>query len=64
MTTLTKEIKFDRISKDFAYYLDGRLIGYAPNYRAADEALNEAAYDQLVADADLDAEIDAMQEAV
>lgn len=38
MTTIdTTEIRYDRITKDFAILVDGRVIGYAPNYRAAEQ---------------------------
>lgn len=31
------EIKYDRITKDFAIYVDGKIIGYAPNFHAAEQ---------------------------
>lgn len=31
------EIKFGRITKDYAILVDGEIIGYAPNYREAEQ---------------------------
>jgi hypothetical protein len=40
MTTTTREIKFDRESRDFALYLDGQVVGFAGTYQEGDEVLN------------------------
>jgi len=38
MTTIdTTEIKYDRITKDFAIYVDGKIIGYGRNYSEAEQ---------------------------
>lgn len=59
----TKEIVYDRISHDFALYLDGAIVGYARSYvdgeRTLDELVasiqethrNPAAYEAGVAEA-------------
>ena len=37
MTTIdTTEIKFDRVTKDFAIIIEGRVIGYGRNYSEAE----------------------------
>jgi hypothetical protein len=46
---MEREIKYDRVTKDFAAYLDGRLIGYFSSYHAAEVALDELVYDELAA---------------
>jgi hypothetical protein len=43
----TKEIKYDRVTKDYACYLDGQLIGYAPTYSAGESLCNDTYYEQL-----------------
>lgn len=43
----TKEIRYDRITKDFALYLNGELIGYASSYSEGESRLNELVYDLL-----------------
>ncbi len=42
-----KVIVRDRITKDFAMYLNGELIGYAPSYFQAETRLNKLVYDLL-----------------
>ena len=42
-----KEIKFDRHSRDFAYYVNGEIKGYAANHHDAEVALNELVFDLL-----------------
>lgn len=36
-TLLDTEIRYDRQAKEYAIYVDGELIGYAPNYRDAEQ---------------------------
>lgn len=52
MTTTTdtfrKEIKFDRLTGDFACYLDGDYKGHAANYSDGEVLLDQIAYDLLV----------------
>ncbi|XSG76521.1 hypothetical protein ACP8Y2_05850 [Herpetosiphon llansteffanensis] len=43
----TKEIRFDRITEDFALYLNGELIGYTSSYSEGESRLNELVYDLL-----------------
>ena len=31
------EIKYDRITKDYAIYVDGKIIGYGRNYHEAEQ---------------------------
>jgi hypothetical protein len=42
-----KEIVYDRITKDFAAYLNGDLIGFYATYKAAEEALDRVVYKAL-----------------
>jgi hypothetical protein len=42
-----KFIQYDRTTKDYACYLDGMLIGYAPNYSAGETLCNDTYYEQL-----------------
>lgn len=44
---MKKTIKYDRLTKDFAAYVDGILIGYYPSYLAAENACNAYAYETL-----------------
>jgi hypothetical protein len=38
MTTIDNtEIKYDRITKDYAVLVDGEIIGYGANYREAEQ---------------------------
>ncbi|GAA5531505.1 hypothetical protein [Herpetosiphon gulosus] len=48
MTTHTKAIRYDRLTKDFALYLNGELIGYASSYSEGESRLNELGYDTHV----------------
>lgn len=36
-TLLDSEIKYDRITKDYAVYIAGELIGYGANYSEAEQ---------------------------
>lgn len=38
-----KEILYDRETRDYAMYLDGELVGFAPNYRDAEVELDRLA---------------------
>lgn len=40
-TLLNTEIKFDRITKDYAVYADGIIIGYGKDYRDAEQVRSE-----------------------
>lgn len=45
--TPRKRIIFDRITGDFAMYLDGEPTGYAPTYLEAETRLNQLVYSLL-----------------
>lgn len=47
MNTYTKAIRFDRITKDVALYLNGDLIVNASSYSEGESRLNELVYDML-----------------
>jgi hypothetical protein len=40
-TLLNTEIKRDRITKDYAVYVDGELIGYGKDYKEAEQVRSE-----------------------
>jgi hypothetical protein len=40
---MTKLIKFDRKSRDYAAYLDGNLVGYFTSHHEAEVALDHLA---------------------
>ncbi len=42
-----KMIVYDRKTGDFAMYLDGELVGYAPTYLDAETRLNQLVYQLL-----------------
>lgn len=42
-----KMIVYDRKTRDFAMYLDGELVGYAPTYLQAESTLNQLVYELL-----------------
>jgi hypothetical protein len=42
---IDREIKYNRETKDFDCFVDGRYVGSRPNYRAGDELCDEIAYD-------------------
>lgn len=42
-----KTIVYDRKSRDFAMYLNGELVGYAPTYLQAEATLNQLVYELL-----------------
>ena len=44
---MTKEIKYDRKSGDYACYLGGELIGYESTYSAAETFINNTYYEML-----------------
>jgi hypothetical protein len=41
-TVADSEIKYDRTTKDYAIYVAGELIAYAPNYRDAEQVRTQA----------------------
>lgn len=45
--TTTKEIVFDRETRDYAMYLNGEFVGYAPCYHVAEVELDRLAYERL-----------------
>ena len=52
-----KSIIYDPETRDFAMYLEGQLVGFAPTYQAAEQELDELVYRLLMrAAADRDAE--------
>lgn len=42
-----RTIQYDRITKDFAAYVDGVLIGFFASYHAAELACDEYVYETL-----------------
>lgn len=44
---MQKRITFDRLTKDFAAYVDGVLIGYYRSHAEAEAAVNAYAYETL-----------------
>jgi hypothetical protein len=36
-----KEIKYDRLTRDYALYLDGKIVGYARSYHEGERTLDE-----------------------
>lgn len=42
-----KEIVYDRETRDYAMYLDGELVGFAPTYHAAEVRLDELVFSLL-----------------
>jgi hypothetical protein len=42
-----KAIIYDPETRDFAFYLDGELIGFAKTYQEAEATLDEIVYDLL-----------------
>lgn len=42
-----KAIRYDRETGDFAYLLNGEIVGYAATYLAAEQKLNELVYELL-----------------
>ena len=57
MTTLTKDIRYDRETQDFALYLDGGFVGYARTRREAEERLDALVYDRLTKGVQASAEL-------
>lgn len=48
LTTIVKEIRYDRHTHDYRMELDGRLVGYAPTHHDAEVRLDQMVYDQLL----------------
>lgn len=44
-----KQIVYDRMTKDFAMYLDGELVGYARTFLEAEVTLDQLVYELLSA---------------
>ncbi len=44
---MTKDIRYERETGDFAMYLDGQPVGYARTRREAEERLDALVYDRL-----------------
>jgi hypothetical protein len=49
ITQYRKEIVYDRETRDYAYYLDGELAGFARTYYEAEVALDQLVYNLLKA---------------
>lgn len=45
--TYSKEIKYDRETRDYAMYLDNELVGWAATYHEAEVALDRIVYDRI-----------------
>lgn len=45
--TITKEIRYSRLTKDYDMYLDGEYVGSEASYHAAEVELDRLAYEQL-----------------
>jgi hypothetical protein len=59
----TKEIKYDRDTKDFAMKLNGEIFGYARTYLQAEVTLDKVVYNLLTMEAAVVAEdIDVTEE--
>lgn len=43
----TREIKYDRLTKDYKMTLDGEFVGYAASYHAAEVELDQLVFDLL-----------------
>jgi hypothetical protein len=46
-TMYQKEIKYDRLSRDYAMYLDGELVGFARNYHDGEVELDQLVFELL-----------------
>lgn len=42
-----QEIIYDPVTRDFAMYLDGELVGFARTYEEAEQTLNALVYELL-----------------
>lgn len=47
ITTIQKEIRYDRQTRDFAVFVNGELIGYAASYVAGERLADEYVTDGL-----------------
>ena len=47
ITGTGREIKYDRLTKDFAAYVDGVLIGFYGSYHAAEVACDQYTFAEL-----------------
>jgi hypothetical protein len=46
-TMYRKEVKYDRVTRDYACYLDGELMGFERNYHAGEVYLDRLVFDLL-----------------
>lgn len=46
-TSYRKEIKYDRVSRDYAMYLDGELVGFGRTYHDAEVELDQLVFELL-----------------
>jgi hypothetical protein len=44
---MEREIKYDRLTKDFACYVDGELIGFAKSYHQGERLCDRYIFDEL-----------------
>lgn len=49
ITQYVKDISYDREARDYAYYLDGELMGFARTYHEAEVTLDQLVYELLMA---------------
>jgi hypothetical protein len=45
--TYTKEIRYDRETRDYALYLNGELVGFAANHHEGEVELNRLVFEEL-----------------
>jgi hypothetical protein len=48
LITITKEVRFNRLNRDFDAYLDGRYVGSRATRIEAEELLDQLAYEMLM----------------
>lgn len=44
---MVKQVKFNRADRDYAWYIDGELMGFAPSYQLAQQAADDYVYATL-----------------
>ncbi len=44
---MVKQVKFNRTDRDYAWYIDGELMGFAPSYQLAQQAADDYVYAAL-----------------
>ena len=47
-TMYRKEIVYDRLSRDYAMYLDGELVGFGRTYHEAEVTLDQLVFELLI----------------